>query len=272
MTSSHPGPSSTRITSGAPSSFHAAPSSSRISSRSAFSASSTSASKSSASSQLPSPASTSHPSSSHRPAVIAAVTASIAAALLTLYLVIFIYRRRRRRQNLASITSQQRSFLPKTPTNVENEGQKGASARSTGQQFTAPGLQRVQRVQPQTHQIVRSSSAKAPHYTVRSHASIRDVYPLGLDMAWQEAHYESPLPVAGPSSHAPAVKPALDIIPPTPSSAMNDHAEAPFLRNHSSASSVPSQYSTASMVPSNPSAPPDAANSTAVRNWLDTVS
>ncbi|KAJ7436907.1 hypothetical protein B0H11DRAFT_2362767 [Mycena galericulata] len=102
------------------------------------------------------------------------------------------------------------------------------------------GLQLRQSAQPS------SPSARAPHYTVRSRASMIDVYGFGQDVAWQEAHYEDPLPIGGPAHSAD-----IRIIPPTPLSDLNHHdttaSATPLLRSPSAASTVSSQYSIASM-------------------------
>ncbi|KAJ7263654.1 hypothetical protein B0H12DRAFT_1068973 [Mycena haematopus] len=105
---------------------------------------------------------------------------------------------------------------------------------------------------------ITSLVSKAPHYTVRSHASMTDVYGFGQDLAWKEAHYEHPLPAhASTSMHPdiditpapPSMHSEIDVVPPTPPSEINHTMTPamPLMRNPSTASSVNSEYSTASM-------------------------
>ncbi|KAJ7443583.1 hypothetical protein B0H11DRAFT_2343836 [Mycena galericulata] len=199
---------------------------------------------------------------SHQTVIIAATTASIAALILLLGLGFFIYcRRRSRRNQLDLITSQRRSILPENSTlaDYSDKDWKDTVRSTTGSgwpsesQPTSPvhrtfsnplpvdGLQLRQSAQPS------SPSARAPHYTVRSRASMTDVYGFGQDVAWQEAHYEDPLPIGSPARSAD-----IRIIPPTPLSDISHHdtttaSATPLLRSPSAASTVSSQYSIASM-------------------------
>ncbi|KAJ7443653.1 hypothetical protein B0H11DRAFT_2344034 [Mycena galericulata] len=197
---------------------------------------------------------------SHQTVIIAATTTSTAALILLLGLGFFIYcRRRSRRNQLDLITSQRRSFLPENLTDYSDKDLKDTACSTTGSglpsesQPTSPvhrtfsnplpvdGLQLRQSAQPS------SPSARAPHYTVRSRASMTDIYGFGQDVAWQEAHYEDPLPIGGPAHSAD-----IRIIPPTPLSDLSHHdtttaSETPLLRSPSAVSSVSSQYSIASM-------------------------
>ncbi|KAJ6628161.1 hypothetical protein B0H10DRAFT_269544 [Mycena sp. CBHHK59/15] len=240
-------------------------------------------------SQIPSHASTDAQVAplSHRPAIIAAVSASIAAVLLFVFFLFFLYRRRRARQKqLGSITLQDHSFLREHSGDDDDKGWKDSARSTAGSGWpeespacTIPIPLHVEEVQ--TRQSVSSFSGKAPHYTVRSHASMSDVYGFGQDVAWQEAHYEDPLPVVATPDRA--AYPAIDVIPPTPPSGIIHHNTAsamPLLRSHSAASSISSEYSTASMVlpdssePSNIAGPPtpalihDRALSMDDREWI----
>ncbi|KAJ7926039.1 hypothetical protein B0H13DRAFT_1973292 [Mycena leptocephala] len=125
-----------------------------------------------------------------------------------------------------------------------------------------------------------AGSAKASHYTVRSHTSRMHVmgeaqHSFGKDVAWKEAHYEDPgpLPVfrGRPSSSQPKMSRStplypekkINITPPTstphsgvvfhPNNNTNNDKIAPskaamwlLRRSTASASSVSSEYSTAS--------------------------
>jgi len=107
------------------------------------------------------------------------------------------------------------------------------------------------RIERQRRQSVNSVASRAPHYTVRSHASMTDVYGFGQDVAWKQAHYEDPLPAASPL-HLDHTHPAIDVTPPTPRSGiinLNVPSAMPLLRSPSTASSISSEYSTASALP-----------------------
>jgi len=150
-----------------------------------------------------------------------------------------IYRRSARRTQFDTTASPRQSFL-REPSQEEDKGWK-ESARTVSSSWpdeqqptwTVPIPSRIE-----TRDRNSSFGGKAPHYTVRSRASVSDVYGFGQDVAWQEAHYEDPLP--------PRV--AIGVVPPTPPSANMHHSHStPLLRNHSTASSISSEYSTASM-------------------------
>ncbi|KAJ6529926.1 hypothetical protein DFH09DRAFT_1411984 [Mycena vulgaris] len=230
-----------------------------------FSTSLRAGSPSSSSSQIPSLAPTSSQSAplSHKPAVIAAIAASIAAALLCVIFAIFLYRRCRARQRVGSITPSAHSFLRPTPGDDNDKGWRdsGRSTLASGwadqpSPRTVPIPLRVEGVQ--TRQSVGSFAGKTPHYTVsRAHTSVADLYGFGQDVAWQEAHYEDPLPVGAPPDH-----PAIGMIPPTPPSGVIHHniaSATPILRSHSAASSIPSEYSTTSMTLPDPAVLPHVA-------------
>ncbi|KAJ7106523.1 hypothetical protein C8R44DRAFT_805470 [Mycena epipterygia] len=178
---------------------------------------------------------------SHRPAIIAAISASAAAILLLMLFVLSLYCRRRSSQKrLRSIASRDDPFLQDNAGEAKKWKDSPRSPHSSWSEelstWTVPIPLNIERV----HR--GSFSTKGPHYTVRSRANpVSDVYGFGQDVVWQEAHYEDPLP---------AVSPPIDIIPPTPPSGIIYHNTAsamPLLRGHSAASSISSQYSTASM-------------------------
>ncbi|KAJ7665595.1 hypothetical protein B0H17DRAFT_289307 [Mycena rosella] len=246
-----------------------------------------SSSTSSSASQISSHASTDTQNTplSHKPAVIAAIAVSVAVALFLTSLAVFIYRRRHARRHLASITSTQQAFFHDASADLEDKPWPQSSARSTAgpgwpsesQPWTVPIPLPVEREQTRTRQSVPSFSAKGPHYTVRSHASMTEVYGFGQDMAWQEAHYEDPLPPT------PGAHPSVGVVPPSPTSPTsviihhNMASATPLLRSHSAASSVSSQYSTASMVLPDQDAPPELQNPFLMpdrmdeRDWLQTA-
>ncbi|KAJ6533446.1 hypothetical protein DFH09DRAFT_1181424, partial [Mycena vulgaris] len=115
-----------------------------------------------------------------------------------------------------------------------------------------------------------SFSAKGPHYTVRAHSSVSDVYAFGQDVTWQEAHYEDTLPASPPPSRF--AYPPIDVMPPTPPSGViypNTASAKPLPRSHSAASSISSVYSTTSMVFPDLFVPPDIMTQASVRESLD---
>ncbi|KAJ7138316.1 hypothetical protein C8R44DRAFT_767231 [Mycena epipterygia] len=193
----------------------------------------------------------------HRPGIIAAIVASTTAVFLFILLALFLHRRRRARQKrLDAINSHDESFLQYSRGEDEAKGWKDSARSTAGADWTEesppwaiPIPLRAERVH--ARQSVNSFSGKGPHYTVRSRPStVGDVYGFGQDVAWQEAHYEDPLPAL--DSPDRASYPPIDVTPPTPSSAIIHHNMAsavPLLRGHSVASSISSQYSTASITP-----------------------
>jgi len=146
------------------------------------------------------------------------------------------------------------------PRDEDPKGWKDSPSSANGSGWPEDVTPIPLRVDRQTRQSFSSSVAgKAPHYTVRSHASMTDVYGFGQDVAWREAHYEDPLPVVHPSQPATPMHPEIDVIPPTPPSGIIHHnmPSAMLLRSPSTASSVSSEYSTASMVLPEPSVASD---------------
>ncbi|KAJ7924119.1 hypothetical protein B0H13DRAFT_1978805 [Mycena leptocephala] len=114
-----------------------------------------------------------------------------------------------------------------------------------------------------------AGSAKASHYTVRSHTSRMHVmgeaqHSFGKDVAWKEAHYEDPGPLPPKMLRSTPLYPEkkINITPPTPTphsgvvfhpNNTNNENIAPskaamwlLRRSTASASSVSSEYSTAS--------------------------
>ncbi|KAJ7670767.1 hypothetical protein DFH06DRAFT_1178892 [Mycena polygramma] len=167
-------------------------------------------------------------------------------------------------------------YWPTTPDSTASAGWPEDPARPIP---LPPGL-------GQRHQSLSTMAGKAPHYTVRSHATMTDVYGFGQDVAWQEAHYEDPLPHPHPLAQnsaqiQPYAQPMIDVVPPTPrtgSMQQVDHmptaASAALLRSASSAtaSSMASEYSTASMVLPVPAVPPERSvvlhDGTDDQHWL----
>jgi len=209
---------------------------------------------------------------SNRVVIIAATTASIASLLILLSLGFFLYRRRRSRQK--RMASQPLPFLCRSAGSYDETGWKYSARSTTGSGWpgqdsepTSP----VQRTFPipfpvecsQMRQSVGSSfgcsvGAKPPHYIVRSRASIID-YGFGQDLAWQDAHYEDPLPMRIGSAQAQYPAPAIDVTPPTPSSGIIHHdlpTATSLLRGNSTASTISSLYSKESMLPDVTSPPP----------------
>ncbi|KAJ6471651.1 hypothetical protein C8R47DRAFT_746369 [Mycena vitilis] len=233
---------------------------------------------------------------SHRPGIIAAISASVVvAALFAVALVFFLYRRRRTRTRQMQAGSSTSShpimheysaepdttlrYWPTTPGSTASAGWPEDPARPIP---LPPGL-------GQRHQSLSTmaGNCKAPHYTVRSHASMTDVYGFGQDVAWQEAHYEDPLPHPHPLTQnsaqiQPFAQPIIDVVPPTPGTGsmqqvdyhMPTAASAALLRSASSAtaSSMASEYSTASMVLPDPAVPPEGSvvlhDGTDDQHWL----
>ncbi|KAF8212644.1 hypothetical protein K438DRAFT_1168286 [Mycena galopus ATCC 62051] len=192
----------------------------------------------------------------HRTGVIAAICASIIAALLTALIVFFLCRRRRIRQRqLASSTSEQHHFMHELPTPREEDAPwrdtppstagSGWPENANGSPWTAPGPPSVGRDR-RSMKSIASFSGKTPHYTTRSRASasMSEVYGFGQDLAWREAHYEHPLPT-NPSGSTP-MRPQIDVSPPTPVLHHTTGSALPLVRNPSTASSINSEYSTAS--------------------------
>ncbi|KAJ6565819.1 hypothetical protein DFH09DRAFT_1157090 [Mycena vulgaris] len=220
---------------------------------------------SSSSTQIPSPTSidTQITPVSHRPTIIAAISASTAGVLLLLLFAILLYRRRLARpQPRGSMTS-----VLRKPPGDDEKGWNDSPRSTPGSGWPEDSTTWVEL---QTRQSLTSFSGKGPHYTVRAHPSVSDVYGFGQDVAWQEAHYEDPLPVSPPPSRS--AYPPIDVIPPTPPSGVIHHNTAsamPLLRSHSAASSISSVYSTASMVIPDLSAPPDIMTQASVRESLD---
>ncbi|KAJ7023867.1 hypothetical protein C8F04DRAFT_1133154 [Mycena alexandri] len=200
------------------------------------------------------------PPLSRMPAIIGAIVASVVVVALIAILIFFIYHRgRKRRSKISSIISQQDPFMWEHPLEADVRRKDPAhSAAEPGwpDEFSVstistprPRSSIVSAVSTPLRGRRQSSNAlatKGPHYTIRSHASVGDVYGFGQDLAWQEAHYEDVVPMSGP-----AARPAIGIVPPTPSSETGNHdmPATSLLRNPSTASSVPSVYSTASMTP-----------------------
>ncbi|KAJ7743042.1 hypothetical protein DFH07DRAFT_1063610 [Mycena maculata] len=205
----------------------------------------------SSSGQTPSHASTDAQvtSGSHRPAIIAATIVSIGTLLLLIPLLFCIYRQRRARQNQPT-SSQRHCFLPKNTVEDDEKSWKDSPRSAAGsgwpeESWVDPAPPSVERVRPR-QSVTSFSTTRAPHYTVRSHASMGDIYGFGQDVAWQEAHYEDPLPIGGPPA---SFNPEIDVIPPTPGIIHHDMPVTPLLRNPSTGShaSARSEYSTASM-------------------------
>ncbi|KAJ6580428.1 hypothetical protein DFH09DRAFT_1145944, partial [Mycena vulgaris] len=228
---------------------------------------------SNSSTQIPSPTSTDTQTTplSRKPRIIAAISVSTAGVLLFLFFTMLLYRRRRARHHpRGSITS----VLRKPPGDDEKRWKD--SARSTADSgwpedsttWTVPISFHVDELR--TRRSLTRFSGKGPHYTVRAHPSVSDVYVLGQDIAWQEAHYEDTLPVSPPPSRF--AYPSTGVIPPTSPSGVIHHNTAsakPLLRSHSAASSISSVYSMASMVLPDLSVPPDIMTQASVRESLD---
>ncbi|KAJ7270249.1 hypothetical protein C8J57DRAFT_1508293 [Mycena rebaudengoi] len=190
----------------------------------------------------------------HHIALIAGVTISVAVVLLLALLACIYLRRRRSLANRHN--SQTHAFLAQeealSPPYPESAPHSVSGYRSTwmGEPVsaspTAPSFRAVERLR--ARQSV-PTLPKGPHYTVRTRASLTDVYGFGQDLAWQDAHYVDPLPVAS----APAGEqhqPHIDVTPPTPllgtAHSRIPSSETPFLRSHSATSSISSEYSVAS--------------------------
>ncbi|KAJ6493448.1 hypothetical protein C8R45DRAFT_1073329 [Mycena sanguinolenta] len=201
---------------------------------------------------------------SHRPGVIAAISACIVAAVLIASLLFFLCRRRRKRQMQIGSSSSEHHFM-REQARFEDAKEWRDSQPSTPSSawpetatppWTAPTTLAAD---PRSRQSI--TSLKTPHYTLRSRASITDsVQGFGQDLAWRDAHYEHPLPsreievippmpsvLIHPSS---SMHPDIDVVPPTPPSGIIHHnmtPATPLKRNPSTASTVNSVYSTASM-------------------------
>ncbi|KAJ6616062.1 hypothetical protein B0H10DRAFT_1414458 [Mycena sp. CBHHK59/15] len=194
-------------------------------------------------------------SSPHQSAIIAGTAVSASVVLVVaLIACLYLYRRRRKAHNQRKgINYKPQIFLVRTPTQSDDT-ERRSSANGWSQEpdpwcVSVPDGPRTRRS--------TASVAKAPHYTVRSHASISDVYGFGQDAAWQDARYVDALPIvpAVPPHIDSEAYPSIDVVPPTPPSAALSHT-TPLLRSHSAASSIASTYSTASMV-----LPPASAHS-----------
>ncbi|KAJ7160640.1 hypothetical protein C8R43DRAFT_993510 [Mycena crocata] len=225
----------------------------------------------------------------HRPALIAAISAAVVLLILCIF-GFLLYRRRcmrRSTRHTGSIgsTAQGRALIAHEAEDVyDDKGWRDSARSAAGSTRSGWPLQLddgvpsaastyaipvpipvlnsapapaptprpigIDRRQTRTASVSSRLSLRAPHYTVRAHASVGDVYGFGQDVAWQQAHYEDALPT--PSR----AQPDIDVLPPTPHSdsasannmvIQHDITNAPLLRNASTASTVPSVYSTASM-------------------------
>ncbi|KAJ7214872.1 hypothetical protein GGX14DRAFT_562903 [Mycena pura] len=198
-------------------------------------------------------------SSAHRTAIIAALTATIAAALF-LGVVIFIFWRRRRTR--ARSPGQQNVMRERSADAVAGPDDKGWLDSASGW----PGTQSMPTWAPPVAIPLRRASMrrasmstllgpgtpatpKTPHYSVRARESSMAGFGFGQDIAWQEAHYEEVCAPSGAGVHSEAGVPVL--CPTPPSAATFDTAggaasAVPLLRSHSTASSVSSVYSAAS--------------------------
>ncbi|KAF7362783.1 hypothetical protein MVEN_00628000 [Mycena venus] len=150
---------------------------------------------------------------SHRPGVIGAIAVfTVVAVLLLSSLVFFLYRRRRRIQQMQVVRNERISapFMQEYPRNTEAKGWASPSSTCSGSGWPAdvsgpasrtismPFPLRVDRPRRQSATSL-AGSAKASHYTVRSHTShvMGETHSFGKDVAWKEAHYENlgPLPI-----------------------------------------------------------------------------
>lgn len=221
-------------------------------------------------------------SHSLKPGVIAAISASTVGALLIATLIFLLCRRRRKRHpEVVGGSSSARSFMRESPPPRDNEYSKewrvpespppharlnSQSGAGWPEDAPAPAWAVPPIPLRQNTQSFSSLSGRAPHYTLRSHASMTDVYGFGQDVAWKEAHYEDPLttvtvkPPSQPGGSG-STHPDIGVVPPTPQSVIIHHnmpLAAPLVRSPSAASSVFSEYSAASMVPRRPPPLPPA--------------
>ncbi|KAJ7183449.1 hypothetical protein C8R46DRAFT_1308064, partial [Mycena filopes] len=214
----------------------------------------------------------------HMPAIIAAIATSVAATTLIALIVFFIYRRRHtraaQRRKALSIAFPDSPFAWEREPGVQDDDKPWAPPGSgwpAPEELSLPvpvipvprptTAERIRRPSSHSHSL---GARGGPHYIVRSHASVGDVYGFGQDLAWQEAHYEDVVPL---SSGAPITISPLALgssgigivpLPPTLRPSSGGAAATPLLRNTSHASTVSeaSVYSRPSMALSPSPSPP----------------
>ncbi|KAJ7183435.1 hypothetical protein C8R46DRAFT_515420 [Mycena filopes] len=214
----------------------------------------------------------------HMPAIIAAIATSVAAVTLIALIVFLIYRRRHtraaQRRKALSIAFPDSPFAWEREPGVQDDDKPWAPPGSgwpAPEELSLP-VPVIPVPRPTTAERIRRPSSHSlgarggPHYIVRSHASVGDVYGFGQDLAWQEAHYEdvvplssgAPIPISPLALRSSSIGIVPVPLPPTLRPSSGGAAATPLLRNtsHASSMSEASVYSRPSMAPSPSPSPP----------------